>query len=213
MSFVEVSMEWIRRRPRVAAGAGIVGVIVVLVLVSLLVRSPKAPADEPSLGLPSSTPTGPLLPELSTTPTPATIPTTQAQSDAAIKAALGKVGAGLPGTKGLQSGSLSAPGLQGGSVYKNLPRHKIVMRVTSDAPIGTVGYVVPTSLNESSGIVRNIGKSWSLTTTAYGDPDYAELFMQAGTRGFPITCTITVDGRVTEHRSTEGPYGQLICQG
>ena len=32
-------------------------------------------------------------------------------------------------------------------------------------------------------------------------------------RGNPITCTIRVDGKVSERRTTEGPYARLICQG
>ena len=72
---------------------------------------------------------------------------------------------------------------------------------------------MPTSLRNQSGIDKNVGKSWHLTTTAYGDPDYAQIFLQAGARGYPITCVITIDGKVTERRATEGPYGQTMCQG
>ena len=83
----------------------------------------------------------------------------------------------------------------------------------NEAPIGTVGYVMPTSLRHSSGTVKNVGLSWSLNSTVYGSPDYAQIYVQAGARGFPITCTVIVDGKVTERRSTEGPYGQMVCQG
>jgi hypothetical protein len=206
-------MEWIRRRPRLATAAGIAATILVLAVVVLLVRNPDKPTEQPIAfpsGLPTASPTREPLQELPTAAaTPS--PSTAAQVQAATKKAFNDLGKGL--TSGLSSGSIDVPGLQGGSIYKYLPKHKVTMRITSEAPIGTVGYVVPTSLKQSSGIVKNVGTSWSLTTTAYGDPDYAQLFMAAGNRGYPVTCTITVDGRVTEHRSTEGPYGQLICQG
>ena len=61
--------------------------------------------------------------------------------------------------------------------------------------------------------MKNAGLSWSLNSTVYGSPDYAQVFLQSGARGYPITCTIIVDGHITEQRSTEGPYGQMVCQG
>jgi hypothetical protein len=88
-----------------------------------------------------------------------------------------------------------------------------VLSMTSAAPIAYVGYIVPTSLDHSTGTVTSPGTSWSLTTTAYGPPDHAQLFSLAGPAGVPVTCTITVDGRVTETRTTSGPYDQLFCQG
>jgi hypothetical protein len=112
-------------------------------------------------------------------------------------------GAGLPNLKGLRG--------KGGIV--GLPREKVVLSMSSSAPIAYVGYIVPTSLDHSTGTVRSPGTSWSLTTTAYGPPDYAQLFSLAGPAGVPVTCTITVNGRVTETRTTSGPYDQLFCQG
>jgi hypothetical protein len=210
-------MEWIRRRPKVAAAAGGLAVLVVLTLVWLLARTPETKDDGPIAypsGLPTETATRAPLKEL---PSATASPTTAAEARRATKKAFDQFGQSLAAGGGLSagggSGTLEMPGMQGGSVYKYLPKHRVTMRVTSEAPIGTIGYVVPTSLRNSSGVVKNVGTSWTLTTTAYGDPDYARLYMQAGARGFPVTCTITVDGKVTEKRSTEGPYGQLICQG
>lgn len=200
-------MEWFRRRPKVAAASGVLAALLVLTLVWLLVRNTDKPApEEPGVasGLPTAEPT---LAEL---PTPTADPSTAAEVQAAAQRAFAEFGRGLSSGQG---GTFSMPGLAGGSIYQYLPKHTVTMRVTSEAPIGTIGYIVPTSLRNSSGVVKNVKTVWTLTTTAYGDPDYAQLFMQAGARGFPITCTITVDGKVTERRSTEGPYGQLICQG
>ena len=89
----------------------------------------------------------------------------------------------------------------------------VTMTVTSSQPIGVVGYQVPTSPDHPSGIARNVGRSWSLTAKAYGKPDYAQLFLQAGPTGAPVTCTISVDGKVTERRTSSGPYAQMLCQG
>lgn len=206
-------MDWIRRRPQTAAVAGVVAVLAVLALVYLMASSsggtpgPRSiddlsdqPSSEPTLALPTVSP--------SATATAKTAE--QVKKEAQDK--FNQLGQGFS-NGGFQSGDLTLPGLQGGSVYQYLPKHRVVMTVTSSSPIGTVGYVVPTSLNKSSGVVRNVGTSWSLTTTAYGDPDYAQLFMQADARGNPITCTIRVDGRVTERQTTQGPYARLICQG
>lgn len=184
-----------------------------LVLVWFLVRDTDQPAPEPGVAVGLPTPTGePTVVDLPT-PTASGEPTTAAEVQRAAQRAFAEFGRGLAGNGGAGASQFNLPGIQGGSIYKYLPKHVVTMRVTSEAPIGTIGYVVPTSLRNSSGVVKNVQNSWSLTTTAYGDPDYAQLFMQAGARGFPITCTITVDGKVTERRSTEGPYGQMICQG
>lgn len=180
-----------------------------LALIVLMVRSPGKPDEPSSLGpvFPSATPR-PALPTLTPTPTP-----TAVSSADALKAYQDQL-KGLSGSSGSSSlGGLSIPGIQGGSVYDNAPKHRIDLRVYSEQPIGTIGYVVPTSLKKSRGVVKNAGRSWSLTTYAYGDPKYAELFLQAGARGFPITCVIKVDGRITEKRATDGPYGQLVCVG
>lgn len=209
-------MEWIRHRPRAAAAAGVVAVLAVLALVIVLTQSKDDVPESSSLGnLADNLPTAPepTLAELTPTSSPSS---TQAPSAADVQKQIQKqfnqLGQGFS-NGGLSGGQLDMPGLQGGSIYQYLPKHRVTMRVTSAAPIGTVGYVVPTSLKNSSGVVRNVGGSWSLTTTAYGDPDYAQIFLQADARGNEITCTITVDGKVTEKRTTQGPYARLICQG
>lgn len=91
--------------------------------------------------------------------------------------------------------------------------HVVRLSVTSSEPIGTVGYLVPTSRDRSYGRAKDVGRAWSITTRAYGEPDYAQIFAQAGASGAPVTCTITVDGKVTAKRSSSGAWGQLFCQG
>lgn len=107
-----------------------------------------------------------------------------------------------------------SPGEPGGFVYKNLPRHKIVLRVTSTANILAIGYLVPRSPNASYGIVKHgLGRTWSLRTTAIGTPYYAALFVQAGQRGDPVTCTIEVDGKIANSETTKAAYGRQVCIG
>ncbi|MGA8986905.1 hypothetical protein [Aeromicrobium sp.] len=110
-------------------------------------------------------------------------------------------------------GALEGPGLGGEGGVKNLPSHRLTLSVTSNAPIGTVGYLVPTSTDKSHGVVRDVDTSWSLSTTVYGRPDYGQIFTQAGAQGVRITCTITVDGKLTDQRSAQGTYSQGFCQG
>lgn len=203
-------MEWIRYHPKAAAGGAAVVTVLVIVLVAMMV-SKSSPEEPKSSPLPSTTPTTAPLSELPTV-TPSATPTKKPGTSVEKQFAEGLQSLGSGG--GATGGNLQMPGLQGGSMYKYLPKHRIVLRATSQAPIGTIGYIMPTSLNESSGVVKNYkGTSWSISSTVYGDPDYAQIYLQAGARGYPITCTITVDGKVTERRSTEGPYGQLVCQG
>lgn len=105
------------------------------------------------------------------------------------------------------------PGLSGSGGSFSIRTHRITLSARSSEPIGVVGYLIPTSKERSSGTARGVGRSWSLSTVVYGRPDYAQMFLQAGPTGASITCTITVDGKVTEQRSSSGPYGQLFCQG
>lgn len=133
------------------------------------------------------------------------------------------------GTSGSSSGSAS--GVPGGLSASTLPRitytapgpggftlappqgYPIVLRVTSAAPIVRVGYLMPTSHESPSGDIRHVGRSWQLTSTVYGSPAYAAIFVQAGRDGTPITCTVTVNGTVTDSRTTKGAYGRQVCLG
>lgn len=205
-------MEWIRYHPKVSAAIAAVVSLFVIVFVWIQISPDDSNQPDtfgsPELPTPSTSP-------LSELPTISPSATPTANGGAGGSGGLGGF-TGIPGegsNGGASGGTLTMPGLQGGSLYKYLPKHAITLRVTSEVPIGTIGYVMPTSLRNSSGTIKNAGTSWSLSSTVYGSPDYAQIFVQAGARGFPITCTITVDGKVTERRSTEGPYGQMVCQG
>jgi hypothetical protein len=91
--------------------------------------------------------------------------------------------------------------------------HALVMSARSTAPIPSVGYLVPTSPDHSYGRTDSPGTRWSVATTVTGGPDYAVIFIQAGPTGTPITCSITVDGKVLDSKSTSGPYGRQVCYG
>jgi hypothetical protein len=71
----------------------------------------------------------------------------------------------------------------------------------------------PDQSDHRSGKRTDLAESWSLATTVYGKPDYAQLFTWTGPEGYPITCTITVDGHVTARLTTHGPWGKIFCQG
>lgn len=117
---------------------------------------------------------------------------------------------------GLQSGFPglgTQPGISGDSDVFSLPKHKLTITLSAPHALGTVAYVIPTSVEHPQGSHNEKSNTWSLTTTVYGNPDYAVVFVQAGVDGKPESCKITVDGRVTERRSTEGPYGAMWCQG
>jgi hypothetical protein len=195
-----------RDRARTAATAAVVvGLLVIaFVATSLLLRHDTPTTDRDAhVATPSAEPSDYAAPDdlgglaREAAASPAASPGTSGSPGATFP------GAGLPDLKGLRG--------KGGIV--GLPKEKVVLSMTSAAPIAYVGYIVPTSLDHSTGTVRSPGTSWSLTTTAYGPPDYAQLFSLAGPAGVPVTCTITVNGRVTETRTTSGPYDQLFCQG
>ncbi|MCW2800919.1 MAG: hypothetical protein JWQ70_2391 [Aeromicrobium sp.] len=186
-------MYWIRRYPwRFAAGAAAtVGVIALLVSMyssytadsAAGTASAEKGTSDSAIDVPSDGTSA--LPKNVKVPTP----TSTARSFG------GSLVTGIPG-----SGS-SNPAA----------KHAITLRVTSPSAIVFVKYYVPTA--KLNGVDYPVGKSWSLSTTVQGPPDYAQLFLQANGNGDPITCTISVDGKVTDKRTTGGPYGQILCQG
>ena len=207
-------MGWIRRRwargnraDTAACSAVGLGVVLLLwVLVPLAIPEGDA-ADDPSTADPLTSQPGLDAPYSSGDDLPAPdTDTDRADADASVSDRV-QQGIATFGAGG------SAAGLSGDGGVRNQPRHTLTISFASEAPLGTIGYIIPTSLRDNYGVSKDTGRSFSLTTTVYGDPDYAQGFARAGQRGFPVTCTITVDGRVTERQATEGPYGQLFCQG
>lgn len=104
------------------------------------------------------------------------------------------------------------PGWGGEGRNMNLPKHTLTLTLTSPGSVGFTAWIIPTA-SPDKGTHQTTSSSWSMTTTVYGKPDYAAVFAQADSHGTPVTCTITVDGRVTERRTTQGPYGAMWCKG
>lgn len=105
-------------------------------------------------------------------------------------------------------------GTNGGSGIKIVDgRHRLVARVTSAEPIYAVGWLIPTSLDSSYGKNMHPGRSFTIDTEVSGKPAYALLWIYAGASGTPVTCTISVDGRVSSEKTTHGPYGRQVCYG
>ena len=92
-------------------------------------------------------------------------------------------------------------------------RYELVLSATSAAPIGDVGYLVPTSPRNQYGTAHHVGTRWTLRTTVTGKPYYAAVFVHAGAAGVPVTCTISLGGKVISSATTHGSYGQQVCYG
>lgn len=197
-----MSMRWIRRNKTQAAAATavVVGALfMAFALATLLFGGSSAtaqaegPVEQPSIEVPAYVAPD----ELSLSDQPTGIPPLPVGAQPSF-----------PG-----AGANTLKGLKGNGGIVGVPKHRITLSLTSPGPIAYVGYIVPTSLDNSTGTVKDLGTSWSMTTVGFGPPDYAQMFSLAGPTGVPITCTITVDGKVTERRTTSGPYDQLFCQG
>lgn len=109
---------------------------------------------------------------------------------------------------------ITISGIEGGGLhFAPGSIHTVTLSVSSATSIGQMGYIIPTSTDHSYGDMKVDSGSWSLTTNAFGKPAYAIVFIQAGKLGIPISCTITVDGHVSSHETTNGPYGRTVCLG
>jgi hypothetical protein len=188
------------RRAALLIGAGLV---LALVAALLLLHGSKAPErDKGVVGTtPGSTGGG-------SVPLPKAEKHGKAASRARSNAAPATGGIGFS----TSLAGLGTQGLPGGTLEKPLKEMHIRLSLSSDHPIGWLGWIVPTSKEAPVGKRTGVGRSWSMSTVGYGRPDYARLFFMSGPVG-SVTCTITVNGRVTEHRTTKGPYDQMMCQG
>ncbi|MGH8961060.1 MAG: hypothetical protein ACRDWT_07600 [Jatrophihabitantaceae bacterium] len=178
-------------RSNTKRAAVVLTVLGVLLCVALFVRAYQSAAPPDTQGQAGRGPTG--------TPSPS-------------RARMPSVDAVMP-TRLPPATYTIAPAEHPGFVFAGPSTHRLVMTVTSAAPIPAVGYLVPTSPDHSYGTAKHLSTRWSVTTTVTGGPNYALLFVQADASGTPITCSITVDGVVRDHRSTRGPYGRQVCVG
>ncbi len=185
-------MSWLSRNPLAVMAL----IVVAVILVVLFVPLPNA-GDHADAGV------GP-APTLSPRPEPEFTKAAEGRSREQV------VGERPQGSTMTFEGQ---PGLLGEGASSSTRVRDVRLAVTSDEPVWVLGYLVPTSPDRSNGTVRKPGASWSMSTKVYGRPDYAQIFAQAGPRATRISCTVTVDGRVTERRTATGPYAQLFCQG
>lgn len=192
-------MEWIQRNPKKAVALSALAVLVVVIIVWGASSRSDTPAAEPTLGLPSpALPTTTPTRKLTALPTPSASPTS-----------VGDAIAGFP-SSGM---GIAAAGGAGTGFSNGLPRHRVVISAGSDGPLGGVGWRVPTADGDRVGRDTAPGSSFSHTSTAYGPPDYAQLYTYVGPESSKVWCTVTVDGKVTDHQEAKGPWGQVFCQG
>lgn len=188
-------MEWIRRNPKSAAALSALTVLLVVVLVWGLGGS-DTPTDEPTLGAPSASPT-PTRAPLTVLPSPSAAPTSIAE---AIQ--------GFP-----SSGMGAGPGLLGDGATQGLPPHRVVIEAGSDGPLLGVGWRIPTADGKRAGKDLTYKNRFRHAATAYGSPDYAQLYTRVGPDSSVVWCTVSVDGRVVERKEVKGPWGGVFCQG
>jgi hypothetical protein len=194
------------------------GLAVALAAVVLMVRG----QDDPRTGADSAIGASTAPTTASTTaPTTGSVPLPRAK--AAPKADRKKA---PPGAGRAAEGSSTVPpagaggavsgfgGLTGSGFSATAPRHRVTLSVTADQPVATaVGWWIPTTPGARKGSAKYVGASWSHSAVVYGEPDYARLLVIAGIEGLPITCTISVDGKVVDRRTTQHAYGKAMCQG
>lgn len=99
----------------------------------------------------------------------------------------------------------------GGLKLNHKNQHHLVAHVTSAAPIYAVGWLIPTSLSNSYGKSMSPGRSFTIDTTVTGRPYYSLLWVYAGASGVPVTCTISIDGKLASRKTTQGAYGRQVC--
>lgn len=195
-------MEWIQRNPKKAAGlAGLMTLVVIILVWGMSGGGSGAPAAEPTLGgAPSLLATPTVTPRRSLTvlPTPSGTPTSVDQViNGFPSAGMGTIGPGLIGSGGANG----------------LPPHRVVIEAGSDGPLLGVGWRIPTANGPRKGKDLSYKNWFRHATTAYGKPDYAQLYTRVGPDSSVVWCTVTVDGKVTEHQEAHGPWGGVFCQG
>jgi hypothetical protein len=91
--------------------------------------------------------------------------------------------------------------------------HQVTISASAPGKMTVVGFLVPTGLGEAYGSRNGAYRHFSLSQQALGGGYLAAMYLQTGKSGIPITCTITVDGKVTSTQTTSGSYGRALCLG
>jgi len=192
-------MEWIQRNPRKTAGLAALGLLFVLVVLRGVLSGPGHASTDPTLGpslaVPTTTPTG--IPNALSSPS--AVPTSTSDVMQALAAA------GSAEAKGELFGA-------GGSA-KGLTPHHVVIAAQSDGPLMAVGWWIPLADGVREGSDTSGSRSFSHGDRTYGDSDLARILAYGGPYSKTTTCTVTVDGKVTDRQSAKGPYAKVFCQG
>jgi hypothetical protein len=199
-----VTVEWIRRNPKAAAGLSGLAVLCAVILVWGMSGGSRSASADPTLGGPSLA-----VPTI----TPHRAPLTGLASPSGTPTSMAGGMAGFSSSGFSSSGSSAGSGLGGPGFHDGLPPHHIVISAGSDGPLLGVGWKMPTADGPRSGKDLSGRRTFRYSTTVYGKPDYAQLYTYDGPESSTIWCTITVDGKVTEHQVAKGPWGQVFCQG
>ncbi|HEX2895141.1 MAG TPA: hypothetical protein VHO29_14180 [Marmoricola sp.] len=191
-------MDWFRRNPKKAAGLSALAVLCLVVLVWGVAGGSGRNAEPSTLGAPSplATPTKSPTRALDGLATPSGSPTP-----------IGQMTGGFP------SSGMGAAGFAGTGFDRGLKPHHIVITAESDGPLAGVGWKMPTADGPRGGKDAVGQRSFRHEATVYGKPDYAQLYTFDGPDSSWVSCTITVDGKVTDHQVAKGPWGQVFCQG
>jgi hypothetical protein len=192
-------MEWIRRNPKAAVAVSALAMLCVVILVWGMSGGSGSPTAEPTLGTPIlATPTATPSKSLSVLPSLTASPTTVGGAVKAFPSAgMGNIGPGLVGSGGVNG----------------LPPHRVVIEAGSDGPLLGVGWRIPTANGARKGKDLSYKNWFRHSTTAFGKPDYAQLYTRVGPDSSVVWCTVTVDGKVVEHEEVHGPWGGVFCQG
>lgn len=92
--------------------------------------------------------------------------------------------------------------------------HHVTLKTTT--PLGKIpvlGFLVPTGMGSAYGSLNGQRSPWTYSEQALGPGYLAAIFIQTGATGLPITCTVSVDGKVTSRETASGAYGRAVCLG
>jgi hypothetical protein len=199
---VEVTMEWVRRHPRTAAGLSLLAVLCVGVI-AWGVLGNGSPSSEALPGSALPAPTSPRL----------TLPTLAPSGSPAPTGSPASIGDALANLPGANGGQPLPPGLAGSGGVIAMPAHHVVISAGSDGPLLGVGWNIPTADGQRKGKDLSHRRTFGHATTAYGKPNYAQLFAKSGPDSSYVWCTVSVDGRVTERQEGHGPWAGVYCVG
>ena len=86
--------------------------------------------------------------------------------------------------------------------------HNVVIRATSDGPIGQLGYRVRSG---ESRYVTSSQKSWSAEFEEKGPRPVAQIAVQVSSGATNVRCTIVVDGKQSSSYVARGVNNVVVC--